>query len=165
MKGLLLFLATRRLAYRLIMGSDVLRGMALRFVAGERLDDGVTVAQALAMQRLRTTLDYLGENVTREPEARAASDAYLGALRALHAAGLEPNVSLKLTQMGLDLSERLCFENTWRVVDLATQLDGFVRLDMESSAYTQRALDLFWQLWERSHAVGVVLQASLRRTA
>src|SRR5262249_16685404 len=87
MKALLLFLANQRLAYRLIMSSGLPRGLALRFVAGERLDDGVTVAQALELQGLRATLDHLGESVASAPEARAASDAYLEALPALHAAG------------------------------------------------------------------------------
>src|SRR4051812_40572200 len=102
--------------------------MAWRFVAGETLGDGIAVAQALATDGARTTLDHLGENVTSAAEARAAAAAYLEALQALKWAGLDPNVSLKLTQMGLDVSDELAWENTWRVVECATALGGFVRI-------------------------------------
>ncbi len=165
MRSLLLFLANQRFLYRLAMRYGLLRSLALRFVAGEQLEDGVVVAQALAAQRILATLDYLGESVTNEAEARAAADSYLEALAALHQAGVEPNVSLKLTQMGLDISDSFCFDNLLRVVECATRLNGFVRIDMESSAYTDRTLALFWRLWERSHHVGVVLQAYLYRTS
>jgi proline dehydrogenase len=167
LKGALLYLANQRPIYQFVMRHDLLRGFAWRFVAGEELADGVVVAQALNTQGLKVTLDHLGESVTNAPEANAAAQAYLPALEAIAAEGLEANISLKLTQLGLDISRELCVANLRQVLDRARALgDIFVRLDMESSAYTDRTLDLHEELWGAGYRdVGVVLQACLYRTA
>jgi len=166
LKGALLYLANRRPVYRLIMRHDLLRGLAQRYVAGEDLADGIVVAQTLNTQRLLVSLDHLGESVTNVAEAERAVSAYLEAIEALAREEVEGNVSLKLTQVGLDLSRELCVANVRKILDRAHALDTFVRIDMESSAYTQRTLDVHQELWAAGYRnVGIVLQAYLYRTA
>jgi proline dehydrogenase len=166
LKGTLLYLANRRPVYRLLMRHDLLRGMVQRYVAGEELEDGIVVAETLNTQGLQVSLDYLGESVHTPAEARRAVGAYLDALQAIASEQVEAYVSLKLTQLGLDISRDLCVVNLRKVLEEAAEVGIFVRIDMESSAYTQRTLDVHAELWNGGlRNVGVVLQASLRRTA
>jgi len=166
LKGTLLYLANRRPVYRLIMRHDLLRGLAQRYVAGEELADGVVVAQTLNSQGMLVSLDHLGESVTNTAEARRAVTSYLDALEAIALEQVEGNISLKLTQLGLDLSHEMCIAHLRRILERAGELSIFVRIDMESSAYTQRTLDVHEELWNDGLLnVGVVLQACLYRTA
>ena len=166
LKGALLYLADQKPLYRFILRHDLLRGLAERFVAGETLGEALAVIRALNARGLHVTLDYLGESVRNPEIAIAAAQAYIQALDAIAADGLDSNISLKLTQLGLDLSEALCRENLVRVLDRARQHGNFVRIDMESSAYTDRTLGLFRQLWAEGYRnVGVVIQAYLYRSA
>jgi proline dehydrogenase len=166
LRGALLYLANRRPVYRLVMRHDLLRGMAQRYVAGEELADGIVVAQTLNTQRLLVSLDHLGESVTNGAEARRASAAYLDAMEALADDQVEGNLSLKLTQLGLDVSRETCVAHLRKILGRARELDMFVRIDMESSAYTQRTLDVHKELWNDGFRnVGIVLQAYLYRTA
>ena len=140
--------------------------LASRFVAGSTLDDALRVIRQLNQEGLKVTLDHLGENTTNEEEAIAAADAYIEAIRRIHEEQVDAGVSLKLTQMGLDLSYDFTRDNVERIVQTAAELDCFVRIDMESSAYTQKTLDLYEYLhhkYGRRH-VGVVIQAYLRRS-
>ena len=166
LKGALLYLANRRPVYRLIMRHDLLRGLAQRYVAGEDLADGTVVAQTLNTQRLLVSLDHLGESVTNAAEAERSVSAYLEAIEALAQEEVEGNISLKLTQVGLDLSHALCVANMRNILDRARELNTFVRIDMEASAYTQRTLEVHQELWAAGYRnVGTVLQAYLYRTA
>jgi proline dehydrogenase len=166
LKGTLLYLANRRPVQRLVMRHDLLRGLTQRYVAGEELADGIVVAQTLNTQGLMASLDHLGESVTNVAEARTATAAYLDALEAIARDQVDANISLKLTQLGLDVSREVCVAHLRSILDRARQLDTFVRIDMESSAYTQRTLDVHAELWEAGyHNVGVVLQSYLYRTA
>jgi proline dehydrogenase len=166
LKGTLLYLANRRPVYRLIMRHDLLRGLAQRYVAGEELADGIVVAETLNTQGLMASLDYLGESVRTPTEARRAVGAYIDALEAIAREQVEANISLKLTQLGLDLSRELCVAHLRRILERARELDTFVRIDMESSAYTQRTLEVHAELWNAGFRnVGIVLQAYLYRTA
>ncbi len=166
LKGSLLYLANRRPVYRMVMRHDLLRGMAQRYVAGEELADGVVVAATLNTQRLLVSLDHLGESVTNGAEARRAAAAYLDALDALAGDHVEGNISLKLTQLGLDVAREMAVAHLRKVLARARELDTFVRIDMESSAYTQRTLDVHQELWNDGFRnVGIVLQAYLHRTA
>jgi proline dehydrogenase len=135
-------------------------------VAGESIDQGVEAARELGRRGITASLDLLGESVTAEAEAVAARDQYLRMLDRMAASGAEVNVSVKLTQMGLDISESLCVANMTAILEKAAALHGFVRLDMESSAYTQRTLDFFRRrLFDRFGVhCGVVIQAMLRRS-
>ncbi len=137
--------------------------LARRFVAGETAAEAVRVGERLARQGIRATFDLLGEHVQDEAAARRSASANQAFLRGMPA-GLEPNISVKLTQLGLDLSPDLCLELANDVVTAASDRGGFVRIDMEGSSYTQRTIDIFRRL-RRDHAqVGLVLQAALFRT-
>ena len=142
------------------------RRFASRFVAGESIEQGVAAARELSRRGITASLDLLGESVTAETEAAAARDQYLRMLDQMAASGAEVNVSVKLTQMGLDISEALCVANMTAILEKAASLHGFVRLDMESSDYTQRTLDFFRRrLFDRFGAhCGVVIQSMLRRS-
>jgi len=111
-----------------------------------------------------TTLDILGESVASAAEAAKAADEYCLALRVLKDNGLEPNMSLKLTQLGLDISEQLCFDNVARILVEAGRVGGFIRIDMEGSPYTQKTLDMVGRWHGIYPNVGTVVQAMLRRT-
>jgi proline dehydrogenase len=144
--------------------SPLAKRLAIRFVAGDTLDQALGVARRAGSEGIAITLDHLGESVASLEEAAAARDVYLSALSALNDAGIEGNVSLKLTQFGLDFSYDQCRANVEQLVRRADSLNGFVRVDMESSAYTQRTIDLVADLHVRYRAVGVVIQACLYRS-
>jgi proline dehydrogenase len=171
LKGALLFLANRRPVQRLIMRHDLLRGLANRYVAGEELADGILVAQTLNLQRLQVSLDYLGESVSSRADAARAVNNYLDAIAAIERERVDSHVSLKLTQLGLDVSRELSVVNLRTVLDRAREVNTnegplFVRVDMESSAYTDRILSVHEELWKQDYRnVGIVLQTYLRRTA
>ena len=114
---------------------------------------------------ISVTLDHLGENVTSLEEAAASRDEYLRALDEIRAAGLDANVSIKLSQFGIDLDESVCRANVERLVERAASYGSFVRVDMESSAYTERTLRLVADLHARYGSVGAVIQAYLFRSA
>ena len=141
------------------------RRLSSRFVAGSKLEDALEVCRRIRADSIAATLDYLGENVKSLDEAAACRDMYLRALHAMQAAGLEPNVSIKLTQFGLDLSESACAENVAALVKAASAIGGFVRIDMESSQYTDRTLSLVTRLHREHGACGTVIQSYLRRSA
>jgi proline dehydrogenase len=164
-KGTLLYLANRRPVQRMIMRHDLLRGLAQRYVAGEELADGMAVAATLNTQGLLVSLDYLGESVTNETAARRAAAAYVEALEAIALDDVDGHISLKLTQLGLDVSRELCVAQLRSILERARELDIFVRIDMESSAYTERTLGVHQELWDAGFRnVGIVLQAYLYRT-
>jgi len=144
------------------------RRMSARFVAGFRIEDGLSAATVLGAQGLAVTLDCLGENVAIPDQARQAAQRYHWILDSLAQSRLDANVSLKLTQMGMDLSPELAAETVSGLVDHAVQANSFVRVDMEGSAYTQATIDLVRSLHakpaNRGH-VGIVIQAYLRRSA
>ncbi len=167
LKGALLTLAGHPAIYRTIMGHDLLRGMAWRYVAGEDLSEAIAVAETLNTQGFKVSLDHLGENVNTDAEARAAAHAYVQTIDAIADESADAYVSLKLTQMGLDVSREVCLDNMRTVLDRARSRGNvFVRIDMESSAYTERTLQTFEQLWSEGYReVGVVLQAALYRTS
>ncbi len=139
--------------------------MSSRFVAGSKLADALDACRKMRADGIGATLDYLGENVRSLDEAAACRDAYLAALHAMQNADVEPNVSLKLTQFGLDLSESACAENVGALVKAAAAIGGFVRIDMEGSQFTGRTLALVTRLHREYGACGTVIQAYLRRSA
>jgi proline dehydrogenase len=132
---------------------------------GERLEDAVTAAAAQQRQGIGTIFTKLGENVTRVEEAEDVTRHYLGVLDAVQAAGLRAEISVKPTQLGLDLDRQLCFTNLHRLVERAEARGNFVWIDMESSPYVDPTLDLFRRARAVSPCVGVALQAYLHRTA
>jgi proline dehydrogenase len=155
----------RRGLQRFVTRQRLTASLAYRFVAGDHLDDAVRVVTDVNQRGWSASLDHLGENVTEEQAARAATEDYLAAFERIASERLNANVSVKLTQLGLDISPDLCQELLTRVLERAQQLDNFVRIDMEGSAYTQRTLDLVLALHERYPNCGLVLQSYLYRTA
>ena len=138
---------------------------ARRFIAGETLDDAIAAAHAIQSRGLLLTLDHLGENVTNLAEADAATRDYLETVETIIRSGIDRNLSLKLTGLGLDLDKGRAIDNLSRILDRAAPAGFFVRLDMESSHYTDVTLEIVETLWQRGHrALGVVLQAALRRS-
>ncbi|HET8649606.1 MAG TPA: proline dehydrogenase family protein [Gemmatimonadales bacterium] len=162
----LLWLSAQPKIFNFIRGNPLARRFASRFVAGESIADGVGAAQAMSQKGIRASLDLLGESVHAAPEAEAAAAQYVTMLDAMAQAGIEVNVSVKLTQMGLDISPDLCERNMRLILGRASELNGFVRLDMEGSAYTQRTLDFFTERLFPDYGshCGVVIQAMLRRS-
>jgi proline dehydrogenase len=140
---------------------------ASRFVAGETVEEAMTAVRTLNARGITASLDLLGESVHREEEARATAASYLDILDRIKQEKLDANVSVKLTAMGLDVSEELCVANMHIVLERARDYDSFVRIDMESSHYTERTLHMFEHRLYPSYPknVGIVLQSYLRRTA
>lgn len=144
--------------------SRLAQRLSARFVAGPTLDDALRVGRRINNEGIVLTLDHLGESVTSLGEAAQARDVYLRALTAIHEHGVRGNVSLKLTQFGLDLSADACRANVAQLVERAASLTGFVRIDMESSEYTDRTLGLVEDLYAQYGSVGTVIQAYLYRS-
>ena len=139
--------------------------LARRFVAGVTLDEAVPRVQALNALGIQTTVTELGEDVSDRREATRAAHAFIQCLDRIQERALDANVSLKLTQMGLDIDESFCFDNAMQVVEKAAQTHNFVRIDMEGPRHTQAVLDLFRRLHrEQPRHVGVVVQSMLHRT-
>lgn len=164
LRGLFLALSRSRRLQNAALHHPVLRRAALRFVAGERLPDALEAIRRLNAAGLTATVDFLGEGVTTAARAEASGDTYIRILDALRESGVQSNLSLKLTQLGLDVDPPLCRAILRRILDRAGET--FVRIDMESSQYTDRTLRLFEQLWVEGYRnVGVVIQSYLRRSA
>jgi proline dehydrogenase len=137
--------------------------LARRFVAGETADSAVSAGKRLQARGIKATFDLLGEDVFDREHARACAEANKDLLR-LIPNDVERNISIKLSMMGLDIAEDFCLELTSNILDVAKQVSGFVRVDMEGSKHTQRTLDAFRKLRTSYDNVGIVLQAYLHRT-
>ena len=140
------------------------RGMARRFVAGETLDEAIMAARACNSLGMYASLDYLGENVSTTTDAQRARDAYLQIFDRIAEERLHANVSCKLTQLGLDLSTEFCEGLLFSLVERAAGYENFLRVDMESSQYTQRTIDIVKRVRTRNPAVGTVIQSYLYRS-
>ena len=136
-----------------------------RFVAGLTLDDGLRVCASLQAQGILSSLDHLGENVHQLAEADAARDAYLAALERIACAGLQTTVSMKLTALGLDLSEEAARRNTAALVFKAKNIGSRIEMDMESTAYTDPTLTILREMHAHGGPVRAVIQAYLYRSA
>jgi proline dehydrogenase len=164
MRSILLHLSESKRFAPLIMKNPVSRRVARRFVAGEKLDDAVEAARAVNRAGQASSLDLLGENVADEASARRSAQNYLAIFDRIAQEQLESNVSLKLTQLGMDLGGGLCEELLGGIVVHAARHSNFVRVDMEGSAYTQRTIDIVKRVRAQHANVGTVMQAYLYRT-
>jgi len=164
LRPLLLHLSHARWARNLVTRFRFARRAAARFVAGETIEEAIAAIRALNAKGLNASLDHLGENVTTEADATCATEDYLFALDQIAASGIRSNVSLKLTQLGLEVDEAICEYNLRRILEKARATQNFVRLDMESTAYTDRTLAVFRALHCEFDNLGLVLQAYLYRT-
>ena len=146
-------------------GMSGTRPFARRFIAGETVEDAIAAVRAIETQGLHHTLDYLGESVTSAEAASSATREYLDLIEAVDRAGIERNLSLKLTQLGLDVDRAVCGDNLQTILTAAGRCGFFVRIDMESSDYTDATLEIFETVWQHgSRNVGIVLQSCLYRT-
>jgi len=155
--------ALRRFSERSMVG----KRLSSRFIAGMEIDDALRVAEEVNKQGMSVTLDSLGESVTTEAEARAAAEVYHKLLDAIAARKLNANISMKLTQMGLNLSRDLAESITESVVQHASKTKSFVRIDMEDSSLTQVTMEIVKRLHakpELREAIGIVIQAYLYRS-
>jgi len=134
------------------------------FMPGERLEDAMNAAAAQESRGINTIFTKLGENLTRVEDAEEVTLHYLDVLDKVKAAGLSAQISVKPTQLGLDLDKELCFRNLQRLVDRAEERDNFVWIDMESSPYVDPTLDLYRRTRARSPRIGLAIQAYLYRT-
>ncbi|MDP9200882.1 MAG: proline dehydrogenase family protein [Gemmatimonadota bacterium] len=166
LRSALLYLSGQQRIFRFVRNNRLAKSFANRFVAGETLDTALAAVARLNARAITASLDLLGESVHNEAEARAAGDAYVRVLDRIHERKANANVSVKLTAMGLDISEDLCVAIVHKILQRARDYQTFVRIDMESSEYTQRTLDLFDQRLYPAYRenVGIVLQSYLYRT-
>jgi proline dehydrogenase len=166
LRSALLYLSGQKQIFKFVRNNRVAKSFANRFVAGETLDTALAAVARLNSRGITASLDLLGESVHNEAEARAAGQAYITMLDRIHERKADANVSVKLTAMGLDISEELCVAIMHKILQRARDYGSFVRIDMESSEYTQRTLDLFEQRLYPAYRenVGIVLQSYLYRT-
>ena len=164
LRQLLLGLARITWMKKVVVHFPPARWVARRFVAGEKLSEALQVVRELTAKGMLVTLDELGENVYDLEAADRATESYLSTLRALHENRLDSHVSLKLTQLGLDLGNEVALVNLKRILELSREIGGFVRIDMEGSDYTDRTLEVYYAARKEYDNVGIVIQACLRRS-
>src|SRR5688572_8778633 len=140
-------------------------GFARRFIAGETIEKAIACVKDLPGKGLNLTLDYLGESVSSSAAAAAAAADYVQIIDKIVASGIERNISLKLTQLGLDVDKATAVDNMRRILEPADANNFFVRIDMENSPYTDATLDILDTLWRQGHRnVGTVIQSCLKRS-
>jgi proline dehydrogenase len=155
--------ALQRLASKYGMATP--ESFARRFIAGETVEEAIHDARVLQSRGMLLTLDYLGESVRTTDEATAATREYVRLIDVIVASGIERNISLKLTQLGVDVDRATCVDNLRRILDPAGRHGFFVRIDMENSPYTAVTMEVFETLWQQEYRnIGVALQAALHRT-
>ncbi len=165
MRSLFLFLSTNRPLRRFMETSRTAQRFSARFVAGSTLEEAILACEKVNREGLTVTLDYLGENVHSLEEAAGSRIMYMRCLNEMENRRVKGNVSLKLTQFGIDLSEEACRENVRELVSTAAKFGTFVRIDMESSEYTDRTLAIVRDLHAETGSCGAVIQAYLKRSA
>jgi proline dehydrogenase len=139
--------------------------LAKRFVAGETIDSAISAVRGLNAAGMTATLDFLGEDVLERDAAIKTREAYIAVLERIRESGVQSNVSVKMTAMGLLIDNDFALDNLTRILHYAQRnADPFVRIDMEGSAVTQATLDLFERAYAADKNVGIVLQAYLKRT-
>jgi proline dehydrogenase len=158
------WLATKKRLTDAIGRHGMRQGFARRFVAGESLDDAIVACNELARAGCKVTLNHLGENVTSLNEARTSRDSYINTLERLESARLDGNISIKLTQLGLDLDRELCLSLTQNIAARAATLRGTIEIDMEGSAYTEATLQIYEAVQRQYGNVAIAIQAYLRRS-
>ncbi len=166
LRNALLYLSNQQGIFDFVRHNGIAKSFASRFVAGESVTSAIEAVRSLNAKGITASLDLLGESTTNEKEAYTSQREYLQLLDLIAREKLDANVSLKLTAMGMDISDELCVKVTREILERAKQYGSFVRLDMESSAYTQKTLDLFEQHFYPDYRanVGIVLQSYLYRT-
>ena len=170
--------AIPKAAFSLLASSQILKRLASRygmrrsgsfarrFIAGESVAEAIEAARQIEQQGLMVTLDLLGESVASSDEAAVATRGYLDAVAVIERAGIGRNISLKLTQLGLDVDRATCVDNLRRILDTSAKSGFFVRIDMENSPYTELTLDVLETVWNIGYRnVGTVIQSYMKRSS
>ncbi len=163
-RNFIFWLSTKRSVTNSIARRGMKHGFARRFVAGETLAEALTASRELCQQGRNVSLNHLGENVTTEGAAREVCAGYIEMIEEMHAKNLAGNISIKLTQLGLDLSKELCASLAGSIARRARDLGRTIEMDMESSAYTDATLDIFETVQRESGNTGLAIQAYLYRS-
>jgi proline dehydrogenase len=164
LRNSMLTLSESQVVSDMVMGNRLSRDFAFRFVAGETVDEAIDSCRALTDSGSLITLDLLGEHVADPAVAQSSADEYCTILDRIAETGLPSTISVKLTMLGLDISDEFARDLMIRILDRARAYGNFVRIDMEGSAYTQRTLDIFYDLHKTyGDTVGIVLQSYLYR--
>ena len=167
LRRFLLYLSHARWARNIVTHWGLARRVALRFVAGETMDNAIATAKAMNDKGMQVSLDYLGESVEKEEDTREVVNTYKTLLEHINAEKLDASISVKLTHLGLDIEEALCVNNLREILITAKQYDVPVTIDMESTDYTDRTLRIYRTMHEDYgfDNVGTVIQAYLYRSA
>ena len=161
LKDTLLYLAHNDTLRNFVIHNRATRAVSRRFVAGEVLDDAIEATRALNQMKMHVSLDHLGENVTDAKEAISAAQDYIAILDGIKQAGVDANISIKLTALGMDISQELCEQNVCRILEHAQQFPIFVRIDMEASAYNEQTVDITLRMHKQFEHVGTVIQSCM----
>ncbi|HUL30427.1 MAG TPA: proline dehydrogenase family protein [Thermodesulfobacteriota bacterium] len=148
-----------------LLPKALVKRFAMRYIAGEKLDDAVRVVSAINLKRMMGTMDVLGENISTREESLAAVRECEEVLHAINQNHLDANLSIKLTQFGLKIDKEFCHSNVKRLIKIAAGYNNFIRIDMEDSSTTGETLQLYGRLRSEGYEnVGVVIQANMRRS-
>jgi proline dehydrogenase len=161
LKATLLYLAHNDTARNFVIHNRATRAVSRRFVAGEVLDDAIEATRVLNQRSMHVSLDHLGENVSDAKEAVSAARDYIAILDRIQQAGVDANISIKLTALGLDVSQELCEQDVRRILGHAQQIPIFVRIDMEGSAYTEQTVDIALRMHKQYEHTGTVIQSCM----
>jgi proline dehydrogenase len=165
LRSFLIYLSKAAWAQNMVTRWKIAWRTASRFVAGTKVEDAIRAIRELNAKNINVTLDHLGENTSTPEEASEATSEILATLDEIKKEGVRANVSIKLTQIGLGLDEKLCAENLERILSRARDNGNFVRIDMEDTPYTDKTLNLHAQMRKKGYQkVGTVLQSYLYRT-
>ena len=164
LKGTLLYLAHNDTMRNFVIHNRATRAVSRRFVAGEVVEDAIEATRALNKENMNVSLDHLGENVSDAKEAMSAAQDYIAILDCIKQASVDANISIKLTALGLDISQELCEQNICRILEYAQQFPIFVRIDMEGSAYTEQTVDITLRMHKQYEHVGTVIQSCMHRS-
>ena len=163
-RNFIFWLSTKRSVTNSIARRGMRYGFARRFVAGETLAEALAASQELCRHGRHVSLNHLGENVSSEAAAREVCAGYIQMIEEMHAKNLTGNISIKLTQLGLDLSKDLCTSLSRSIARRAAQLNRTIEVDMEGGAYTDATLDIYESVQRESGNTGLAVQAYLHRT-
>jgi proline dehydrogenase len=163
-RKIFLWISENRTLRRKLPRYRFIRRAVSRFMPGETLEDALRAARELKQKKLASLLTLLGENIALPAEAEKVTEHYLDALSKIQEAGLDAHVSVKPTQLGLDLGEELCYQNVLAVARRASEFKNWVWIDMEQSGYVDRTLSLYKKVRTQHSNIGVCLQAYLYRT-
>jgi proline dehydrogenase len=165
MRAFFIFLSKLPWAQRLISKTGVARRTAARFIAGETHEEAIQAVSTLNQKGIAATLDHLGENTTDAAAAKQAVDEVARMLEAIERCGVQSNVSIKLSQLGLVIDEEMCRQNLAAILEKAQSVNNFIRIDMEDSSLTQKTIDAFnWARQQGFENVGIVIQSYLYRS-